>query len=247
MTRDASTILVTGGSRGIGRAIVRLLAQAGRSVAFTYRENRQAAEQLVDELSPSHPRIAALRCDSRDLDAVRATVKEVADRFGPIYGLVNNAGITRDRALVMMTAEQWQEVIDVDLSGVFNFCKSVIFGMSKRRSGRIVNIGSVSGVIGNRGQVNYSAAKAGVIGLSKALAKETASLGVTVNVVAPGYIDTEMLHNLPAETRRGLAEHIPMGRLGTAEEVASLVCYLLGADSGYITGQVFLVDGGIAI
>jgi 3-oxoacyl-[acyl-carrier protein] reductase len=160
---------------------------------------------------------------------------------------VNNAGITRDRSLVMMRPRDWHDVIDVDLSGVFNFCKSVIFSMSKRKSGKIVNVGSISGIVGNRGQVNYSAAKAGVIGLTKALAKETARLGITVNVVAPGYIETEMTERISEKTRHKMLEAIPMGRFGTTQDVSALVCFLLGESAGYVTGQVFTVDGGLAI
>jgi 3-oxoacyl-[acyl-carrier protein] reductase len=240
------TVLVTGGSRGIGAAIVRDLSAARASVAFTFRERSDAAQDLVKQLSPENPNVAAFRCDIRDFDAVRATVKEVSDRFGPIYGLVNNAGITRDRLLLTMKPEEWLEVIDTDLTGVFNSCRSVIFSMSKRKQGRIVNIGSVSGIVGNPGQVNYSAAKAGVIGLTKALAKETARLGITVNVVAPGYIETDMLAGMSDKVREEYLRHIPMGRVGAARDVSSLVCYLLGEGAGYVTGQVFSVDGGIA-
>jgi len=247
MDLQGKTVLVTGGSRGIGAAIVRDLSAARASVAFTFRERADAAEELVKQLFRENPKIAAFRCDSRDFDAVRSTVKEVADRLGPIYGLVNNAGITRDGLLLTMKPEDWQEVIDTDLTGVFNFCRSVIFSMSKRKQGRIVNIGSVSGITGTPGQVNYSAAKAGVIGLTRALARETAKLGLTVNVVAPGYIETDMLGDMSAKVREEFLRHIPMGRVGTARDVSSLVCYLLDERAAYVTGQVFSVDGGIAI
>jgi 3-oxoacyl-[acyl-carrier protein] reductase len=241
------TMLVTGGSRGIGREIVRQLAAQGASVAFTYRDRKDAAEELLGELAATSPPPIAFRCDSCDLEAVRSTVQAITERFGPIDGLVNNAGITRDRSLVMMMPQDWHDVIDVDLNGVFNFCKSVIFAMSKRKSGKIVNVGSISGIVGNRGQVNYSAAKAGVIGLTKALAKETAGLGITVNVVAPGYIETEMTEPISEKTRRRMLEAIPMGRFGTTQDVSALVCFLLGESAGYVTGQVFTVDGGLAI
>ena len=243
-TLEGKTFLVSGGSRGIGAEIVRSLASAGANVAFTYQQNVSAAESLIQELGP---KVLALCCDSRDLKAVRATVEEATAKLGPIHGLVNNAGITRDRPLVMMSEEEWHDVIDTNLTGVFHFCRAVIFSMIKRKEGKIVNIGSVSGQIGNRGQTNYSAAKAGVIGFTKALAKETAQYGITVNVVSPGYIDTDMVRRLPEQTVKQALEHIPAGRLGTTQEVASLVRYLLSDEASYITGQVLTVAGGLAI
>jgi 3-oxoacyl-[acyl-carrier protein] reductase len=247
MALEENSILVAGGSRGIGSEIVRAVVAAKAHVAFTYRDKSDAAEALVEELSGGSSQVEALRCDSRDIEAVRSVVEKVSERFGRIDGLVNNAGITRDKPLVMMKPEEWHEVIDTDLTGVFNFCRAVIFSMSKRKAGKIVNVGSVSGIIGNRGQVNYSAAKAGVIGLTKALAKESARFGITVNVVAPGYIDTELVQSLPEKKRREILDLIPMGRLGSPQEVAALVRFLLSGDADYITGQVFTIAGGLAI
>jgi 3-oxoacyl-[acyl-carrier protein] reductase len=246
-TLEGKTVLVSGGSRGIGSEIVRALAAAKAHVAFTYQQGEAAAESLVKELTHAGSKVIALRCDSRDLKAARSTVEQVSKTLGPISGLVNNAGITRDKPFVMMSEEEWKDVIDTDLTGVFNFCRAVVFSMMKKKTGKIVNIGSVSGIIGNRGQVNYSAAKAGVVGLTKALAKETAAYGITVNVVAPGYIDTEMVRRLPEETLKEAIGYIPAGRLGTSREVASLVRYLLTDDANYITGQVFTIAGGLAI
>jgi len=244
-TLEGKTVLVSGGSRGIGAEIVRALVAAKANVAFTYQSNASAAEALVNELADA--KASAFCCDSRDLKTVRATVDEVTAKLGPIFGLINNAGITRDRPLVMMSQEEWQDVIDTNLTGVFNFCRAVIFSMIKRKEGKIVTIGSVSGQIGNRGQTNYSAAKAGVIGFTKALAKETAQYGITVNVVSPGYIDTDMVRRLPEQTLAQAIEHIPAGRLGTGQEVASFVRYLLSDDASYITGQVLTIAGGLAI
>jgi len=246
-TLEGRTVLVAGGSRGIGAEIVRSLAATKAQIAFTYQQSEAAAHTLVKELSGAGSRVIAFRCDSRDLKAVRSTVEQVTKTLGPISGLVNNAGITRDKPFFMMTEEEWKDVIDTDLTGVFNFCRAVVFSMMKRKAGKIVNIGSVSGIIGNRGQVNYSAAKAGVIGLTKALAKETAQYGITVNVVAPGYIDTDMVRSLSEETLDTAISNIPAGRLGTSQEVASLVRYLLTDDAAYITGQAFTIAGGLAI
>ncbi len=243
-TLEGKTVLVSGGSRGIGAEIVRSLANAGAKIAFTYQQNSSAADSLSSELGQN---VLAFHCDSRDMKAVRATVEEVTAKLGPIYGLVNNAGITRDKPLVMMTEEEWHDVIDTNLTGVFHFCRAVIFSMIKGKQGKIVTIGSVSGQIGNRGQTNYSAAKAGVIGFTKALAKETAQYGITVNVVSPGYIDTDMVRRLPEQTLKQAIEYTPAGRLGTTQEVASLVRYLLTEDANYITGQVLTIAGGLAI
>jgi 3-oxoacyl-[acyl-carrier protein] reductase len=240
-----SVALVTGGSRGIGRAIVEEFAGAGYSVAFTYAQNRDAAEALVSALAQQGRRALAYQADARDFPRAQEVVKESQILLGPIDVLVNNAGIRRDRALHNMAPSAWQEVIDTNLTGTFNYSRALINEMI-RRGGVILNIASVSGVMGIAGQTNYSASKAGMIGFTKALAREVARLGVRVNAIVPGVIETDMTSSMEESARKKLYSQIPMGKPGDAQQVARLVLYLAGQDASYITGQIFTIDGGLS-
>jgi 3-oxoacyl-[acyl-carrier protein] reductase len=233
-----SVALVTGGSRGIGRAIVEELAGKGYTVAFTYAGNHAAAESLAGVGK-------AYQADSRDFSCAEKVVADVQSTLGPIGLLVNNAGIKRDGALHNMDPDAWREVIDTNLTGTFNYSRAVMKHLI-RRGGSVINITSVSGVIGMAGQTNYSASKAGVIGFTKALAREVARFGVRVNAVAPGFIDTDMTGSIDENARKKLYAQIPLGKTGTALEVARAVLYLASDDAGYITGQVLTMDGGLS-
>jgi len=233
-----SVALVTGGSRGIGRAIVEELAAKGYQVAFTYAGNRAAAESL-DGVAKAY------QADARDFSCAEKVVADVQSVLGPIDVLVNNAGIKRDGALHNMDPVAWQEVIDTNLTGTFNYSRAVMKHLI-RRGGSVINITSVSGIIGMAGQTNYSASKAGVIGFTKALAREVARFGVRVNAVAPGFIDTDMTASIDDNARKKLYAQIPLGKTGTATQVARAVLYLASDDASYITGQVLTMDGGLS-
>jgi 3-oxoacyl-[acyl-carrier protein] reductase len=239
--------LVTGASRGIGRAIALELAKAGYDIAFCYRQARAAAETLEQEIRSLGRRAAGVQCDVCDFGAVQAWVRQVEHDFGELAVVVNNAGAIRDKSLVSMDQADWTTVLDVNLSSAFHVCRAAIFGMMKRHGGCIINIASIAGVWGNAGQTNYSAAKAGVIGFSNALAKEVGKFGVRVNVVAPGPFRTEMTDALPPAKVRGYIDRTPLGRLGEPEEVGHLVVFLASPHAAFITGQTICIDGGITL
>lgn len=245
MTLNGKMALVTGASRGIGRAIAIALARAGADVAVNYAGSEQAAEEVVQEIAAMGRRAFKVRADVSDAGQAEEMVGTVLNTFGRLDILVNNAGITRDNLLMRMKEEEFDEVIAVNLKGVFNCMKAVTRTMMKQRSGTIINISSVVGVTGNAGQVNYTAAKAGVIGMTKAAARELASRGVTVNCVAPGFIDTDMTGKLPESAREALLGQIPLARLGRPEDVAATVVFLASDAASYMTGQTLHVDGGM--
>jgi len=241
------TALVTGASRGIGRATAIELAKAGAKVAVNYAGNRAAAEEVVAQIQAAGGQAFMVQADVGDAAAVDAMVKSVVEHFGSIDILVNNAGITRDNLIMRMKEEDWDAVIHTNLKGIFNCTKIVTKLMMKQRYGRIVNMTSVVGVMGNAGQSNYAAAKAGVIGFTKSMAKELASRNINVNAVAPGYISTDMTADLPDQAKADLQSQIPLQRLGNPADVASAVLFLVSPGADYITGQTLHVDGGMVM
>ena len=234
--------IVTGGSRGIGRAIVQALAREGAKVAFTYAQNKALAEEVANGET-----VIGFQADVTSLDQAKSLVKEVKERFGRIDILVNNAGITRDKLLALMSEKDWDDVLDTNLKGVFNLTKPVVGVMLRQKSGAILNITSISGIVGMPGQVNYSSSKAGMIGFTKALAKEIAKVNVTVNALALGFVETDMTGVLNAEYRAKALEQIPLGRFAKPEDMAEVALFMLSPKASYITGQVLQVDGGVAI
>jgi acetoacetyl-CoA reductase len=231
--------VVTGGTRGIGLAIASALKKAGYKVAANYAGNDEAAKKCSAETG-----IATYKFDVSDFKQCEAAVKKIAADLGPIDVLVNNAGITRDSTMHRMTFEQWNAVIQTNLTSCFNMCRCVIDGMRDRNFGRIVNIGSINGQAGQYGQVNYAAAKSGIHGFTKALAQEGAGKGITVNAIAPGYIDTDMVRAVPEEVLKKIVARIPVGRLGRADEIARGVLFLVADDGGFITGSTLSINGG---
>lgn len=237
--------IVTGGTRGIGKAVVFQLIDAGVKVVFTYAKSDEAASEILNDVKQKNGAAEAIKTDVRDYSEARRVVAETVKHFGTVDILINNAGITKDKALMMMDPAEWQEVIDTNLTGYFNMTKACIVTMMKQKSGNIVNVSSVAGVVGLPRQVNYSSAKAGIIGFTKALAKEVASYNIRVNAVAPGYIETDMTKDL--KEKEQFITRIPVGRFGKPEEVAKTILFLVSDVSRYITGQVIKVDGGLAI
>ena len=239
--------LVTGGTRGIGRAIATTLAQAGAQVAVTGRDLARAQAAAAELAEQTDGTVHGYACDVGEIAQCSALVADVEGDFGQLDILVNNAGLTRDNLIMRIKDDDWDTVINANLRGAFATCRAASRGMMKRRSGRIINLASVVGLTGNKGQTNYAASKAGLIGLTKSLARELGSRGVLANVVAPGYIETDMTAELPADAKAALAANIPLERLGTAQDIAGMVAFLASDHASYITGQVFVVDGGLAM
>lgn len=245
---EGRSAIVTGGTRGIGKAIVQELARLGASVAFNYSKSADDAEKLKAEVEAMGVKAYAAQCDVANTGAAAEFVKAVAAEFGTVDFLVNNAGITRDQLILRMKEEDWDAVIDTNLKGAWNFCKAAVRPMMRNENGgSILNITSISGVVGMLGQSNYSASKAGMIGLTKSLAKEVASRKITVNALALGLIETEMAAEMNAEYREKIIGQIPLARLGNVNEVADIACFLLSDSATYITGQVIQADGGLAM
>jgi 3-oxoacyl-[acyl-carrier protein] reductase len=242
---SGKSAIVTGGSRGIGRAIVLRLAEQGADVCFSYRGNAAAAEEVVGEVARHGRQAVAHQADVTDPAAAEGLVKAALDAFGKVDILVNNAGITRDDLIMRMTPETWREVLETNLFGAFYTLKAVTRPMLRAKGGRIINITSVSGQAGQEGQANYSSAKAGLIGLTKASARELAHWSILVNAVAPGLIDTDMAAAVPAEAREALLAQVPLKRIGTVQDVAEVIAFLAGDGAAYITGQVVHVNGGL--
>jgi 3-oxoacyl-[acyl-carrier protein] reductase len=244
---DNKVAIVTGASRGIGKAIAITLAGYGAKVVVNYCGSKEKAEQVVEEIKGNGGSALAYQADVADMEAVKTMFSDIVKEYGCVDILVNNAGITRDNLILKMTEEEFDSVIDTNLKGVFNCLKHSSRLMLKQKSGRIINISSISGVIGNPGQVNYSAAKAGVIGMTKSLAKELGSRGITVNAIAPGYINTDMTAVLKDELKEKVTELIPLKRLGEVNDIAETVAFIASDKAAYITGQTIQVDGGLGI
>jgi 3-oxoacyl-[acyl-carrier protein] reductase len=244
---SGKTALVTGAGRGIGKAIALKLASLGATVVVNYSGSKEKAEETVAEIVAAGGSAEAMQCDVSDFKACEELAKAVVAKYGRLDILVNNAGVTRDGLLMGMSEEDYDKVLDTNLKGAFNMTRHFSRVFLKQRSGRIINISSVSGVMGNAGQANYSASKAGLIGLTKSVARELAGRGVCVNAVAPGFIETDMTNALKEDAKTKLIENIPLGRIGKPDDIAEAVAFLAGDASAYITGQVLCVDGGMAI
>ena len=240
-------VLVTGAGRGIGASIAKRFASEGAEVIVNYSGNDEAAQKTVDEITATGGQAQKNKCSVNDSESVKVMIDEIIKKFGRIDIPVNNAGITKDGLMLRMTDEDFDRVIDVNLKGTFNCTKYVSKYMLKQKSGKIINISSVVGLSGNAGQVNYSASKAGIIGITKSAAKELSSRGITVNAVAPGYVDTDMTKVLSDNIRNEILKNIPLQRMGNVEDISNCVAFLASEDASYITGQVISVDGGMHI
>ena len=244
---DGKIAVVTGASRGIGKAIAIKLAGLGATVVINYNGSAQKAEEVKQKIIAEGGRAETMQCNVADYDACEAFFKAVIEQFGRIDILVNNAGITKDGLIMRMSEEEFSSVVDVNLKGTFHCIRFASRQMMKQRSGRIINMSSVVGISGNAGQINYAASKAGVIGMTKSAAKELASRGITVNAIAPGYIETDMTNVLSDKVKEETLKQIPLGRMGQTEDIAAAAAFLASDEAGYITGQVLAVDGGMAI
>ncbi|MCD8038105.1 MAG: 3-oxoacyl-[acyl-carrier-protein] reductase [Lachnospiraceae bacterium] len=241
------TALVTGAGRGIGREIALTLAANGAAVIVNYNGSKASADEVVREIIKNGGQAEAMQCNVADFAASGEFVKAVLEKYKKVDILVNNAGVTRDNLIMRMSEEDYDAVLDTNLKGAFNMIRHLSRSFIKQRSGKIINIASVSGVLGNAGQANYSASKAGLIGLTKSVAREFASRGINVNAVAPGFIDTDMTRNMTEDAKKELSAMIPMGRMGSTKDIADMALFLASDRSNYITGQVLCVDGGMAI
>lgn len=246
-TLDGKIALVTGASRGIGRGIALALAGCGATVLVNYNGSKERAEQVVAEIANTGGQAEAIGCNVSDYAACEQMVKEVIEKYGKVDILVNNAGITRDNLIMRMSEQDYDDVLNTNLKGAFNTMKHLTRHFLKNKSGKIINISSVSGVMGNAGQANYSASKAGLIGLTKSIARELSSRGICVNAVAPGFIETEMTKAMPESVLEGAKGSIPLGRIGAVDDIANTVLFLASDYANYITGQVVCVDGGMSI
>lgn len=240
-------VIISGGSRGIGKACSLAFAKAGATVVFTYNRSIKDAEQLQDEISSCGSESLGIQSDVKDLAKCKEVVAKTLEKFGRIDILVNNAGIIRDKALVMMDSEDWHEVIDTNLTGVFNMTRAAIYTLLKQKQGTIINMSSVSGIAGIARQTNYSAAKAGIIGFTKALAKEVAGYNIRVNAIAPGFIETDMISGIKEDMKQELLKSLPMKKFGDVDDVAEACLFLASENSKYITGEVLKIAGGMVI
>lgn len=247
MELEGKTAVITGGSRGIGRACCMAFSRAGANVVFTYHKSQDCADSLIRQLRDLKGECLGLKADVSDYKQCRQVIEAALERFSRLDILVNNAGITKDKALLMMLPQEWKEVIDTNLGGVFNMSRAAITTLLKQKSGCIINMSSVSGLVGIARQTNYSAAKAGIIGFSRSLAKEVAAYNIRVNAVCPGFINTDMVNSLREDLKSGIINNIPIKRLGQPEEVAQLCVFLASEKAGYITGETIKIDGGLAI
>ena len=247
MAPDGRVVLITGGSRGIGRAIALQLASQGMRIAVNYVSNADAAAEVVKRVEEAGTQAVALQGDVTNVDDVERLFTQTAEALGPVEVLVNNAGIIKDSLLMRMSDDDWDSVINLDLRSVFYCTRAAIRTMVRGRWGRVINIGSIVGLRGNQGQANYAAAKAGLVGFTQSVAKEVASRNITVNCVAPGYVETDIVEDLPQDLKKYIMDRVPMGRFGQPEEVAGLVGFLASDAATYITGQAIAVDGGLVI